>query len=205
MIWYLERISPEKKRSELKTVREFKNIIKSHGVNPGLKEPEVPEEWIQWLLDELEWCKRNHKKIAPKLQRALDSSKEKVRRTTGQSKQTPREASESTYQTYYRNMYGYSQPSSSKPSTKQTFQYVSSPPKTNLFGKMPDGYAWVICNHSGEFLMKTAYVWWASSFDRAIVFKTEKEAKKQIEYFLKDPTSWGGNKPFFRIRCVKLF
>ena len=74
MIWYLESISPEQKRSELKTIRQFKNSIKSHGVNPGLKEPIVPEEWIHWLLNELEWCKNNSRVIAPKLQSKLNSS-----------------------------------------------------------------------------------------------------------------------------------
>ena len=38
-------------------------MIKSHGVNPGFKEPTVPVEWISWLLSELEWCKKNSKKI----------------------------------------------------------------------------------------------------------------------------------------------
>ena len=73
MIWYLEKISPEEKRSKIQTVRRFKNVIKSHGVNPGFKEPTVPVEWISWLLSELEWCKKNSKKIAPKLQKELDS------------------------------------------------------------------------------------------------------------------------------------
>ena len=73
MIWYLEKISPEEKRSKIQTVRQFKNVIKSHGVNPGFKEPTVPVEWISWLLRELEWCKKNSKKIAPKLQKELDS------------------------------------------------------------------------------------------------------------------------------------
>ena len=58
LISYLERILPEQKRSELKTVREFKNVIESHGVNPANKKPTVPEEWITWLLKELEWCKK---------------------------------------------------------------------------------------------------------------------------------------------------
>ena len=75
MIWYLEQISPEKKRSELKTVRLYKNAVESHGVNPRDKKPVVPEEWIQWLLNELEWCKQNHYIIAPKLQRKLNESK----------------------------------------------------------------------------------------------------------------------------------
>ena len=82
MIWYLESISPEQKRSELKTIRQFKNSIKSHGVNPGLKEPIVPEEWIHWLLNELEWCKNNSRVIAPKLQSKLNSSQQN-RRNTG--------------------------------------------------------------------------------------------------------------------------
>ena len=47
MIAYLENISPEKKRSEIKTVRLFKNTILSHGVNPQNKKPIIPEEWIR--------------------------------------------------------------------------------------------------------------------------------------------------------------
>jgi hypothetical protein len=202
MISYLERISPERKRSELKTIREFKNTIKSHGVNPGLKEPIVPEEWIQWLLNELEWCKRNYKIIAPKLQKELD--KGQAGRKPTQSKQTPHATSEPSYQTYYREMYGYNRPSSSGSSKKRAFEFVSAPPRIGLFGRIPDGYAWVICNHSGDFLMETAYVHWSSSFERAVVFKTEKEAKKLVDSFLRDSTSWGGNKPFFRIRCIKI-
>ena len=72
MISYLERILPEKQAAECKTIRQFKNSIESHGVNPGYKKPNVPEEWIKWLLDELEWCKIHRNTIAPKLQKALD-------------------------------------------------------------------------------------------------------------------------------------
>ena len=81
MIYFLEKISPEKQKSELKTIREYKNVIESHGVNPGEKKPVVPEEWINWLLRELDWCKKNADIIAPKLQKALNSS-QKNRRIT---------------------------------------------------------------------------------------------------------------------------
>lgn len=72
MISYLERVLPEKQAAECKTIRQFKNSIESHGVNPGYKKPNVPEEWIKWLLNELEWCKTHRNTISPKLQRLLD-------------------------------------------------------------------------------------------------------------------------------------
>ena len=75
MISYLERVLPEKQAAECKTIRQFKNSIESHGVNPGYKKPNVPEEWIKWLLDELEWCKTHRNTIASKLQQKLDESK----------------------------------------------------------------------------------------------------------------------------------
>ena len=72
MISYLERILPEKKAAECQTIRKYKNVVESHGVNPGDQKPIVPEVWITWLLDELEWCKRHRDIIAPKLQKALN-------------------------------------------------------------------------------------------------------------------------------------
>ena len=73
MISYLERILPEKKHSELKTIRQHRNNVE-HGVPPGSKKPVVPEAWITFLSQELDWCKRNAKSIAPKLQKMLNSS-----------------------------------------------------------------------------------------------------------------------------------
>ena len=68
MISYLERILPEKKRSELKTIRQHRNNVE-HSVPPGSKKPVVPEAWITFLSKELDWCKRNAKSIAPKLRK----------------------------------------------------------------------------------------------------------------------------------------
>ena len=92
MIWHLEQISPEEKRSKIQTVRQFKNVIASHGVNPGFVAPTVPEVWISWLLGELEWCKKNSARIAPKLQKVLDSTSKEPRNSKGANyrQQTPK-------------------------------------------------------------------------------------------------------------------
>lgn len=140
-------------------------------------------------------------KIMSKTSDQLKGSGEKsVKRERG--------SSSGAYRDYFQKMYGYQRgtPSSSSSSSyKKKYEFVSNPPRSGLFGKTPDGYAWVICNHSGEFLMETAYVWWSSSFDRAVAFKSEKEAQKVVDSFLKDSTSWGSsNMPFFRVRCVKI-
>ena len=106
---------------------------------------------------------------------------------------------------HYNEMYNYTTPHSSTSTSSEPYQFVSAPPKTGLFGKIPDNYGWVICNHVGEFLTSSSYVCWGSSFSSAIVFKTEKEAKKQVEFFLRESTSWGSpTPPFFRVRCIKL-
>lgn len=75
LISYLERILPEQQRSECKTIREFKNTIESHGVNPGGVKPTVPEEWVKWLHDMLAYCKKNKAEVARKVQSVYDSSK----------------------------------------------------------------------------------------------------------------------------------
>lgn len=137
MISYLERISPEKKRSEFKTIRQYKNDIISHGVNPGGKKPIVPNEWVVWLLNELQWCKNNYKNIAPKLQKALDDAHKGSKKTnTSILKKSDR--SGNSYTEYYKKMYGYE---TAKPEKKSTsyrndgYTFVSAPPKTGFFPK----------------------------------------------------------------------
>lgn len=111
----------------------------------------------------------------------------------------------STSRQYYNEMYNYTTPHSSTSTSSAPYQFVSAPPKTGLFGKIPDNYGWVICNHVGEFLTSSSYVWWSSSFSYAVVFKTEKEAKEQVDFFLRNSSSWGSSSvPFFRVRCIKL-
>lgn len=207
MIAYLESISPEKKRSEIKTVRLFKNTILSHGVNPHCKKPIIPEEWITWLLNELRWCKKNSAILAPKLQKAMETTNKGSKSTSSRYKDS---SSSNSYTEYYRKMYGYKM-YKPEPKTEQCsssdhgYTFVSTHPKAGLFSKPLDGYGWVVCNHNGDFLEKTAYVYWSSSFRNAVVFKTEKEAKKTVDYFRKDSTTWGSSTPpFFRIRCVKM-
>ena len=132
------------------------------------------------------------------------ASRFKTKRHQSPNKSTSTISSNSSY---YQKMYGYKRNTSTSVSSSnvKSYEFVSAPPKVGLFGKTPTGYGWVICNHSGEFLMETAYVWWSSSFDRAVAFKSEKEAQKVVDSFLKDSTSWGSsNMPFFRVRCVKI-
>ena len=115
-----------------------------------------------------------------------------------------------SYTDYYRQMYGYKMykpepKTEQRSSSDRGYTFVSTPPKAGLFSKTLDGYGWVVCNHNGDFLEKTAYVYWSSSFRNAVVFKTEKEAKKTVDYFRKDSTTWGSSTPpFFRIRCIKM-
>ncbi len=71
LISYLERILPERQQSELKTIRGYKNAIVSHGVNPGYKKPIVPYEWVEWLEDELNYCKMHKDEIADRLKRQV--------------------------------------------------------------------------------------------------------------------------------------
>ena len=130
---------------------------------------------------------------------------EKKRSTFPRGGESPKTTTKPTARQYYQEMYGYNYQESSSTPKRKSYQFVSAPPKTGLFGKKADGYGWVICNQAGEFLTETSYVRFSPSFDRAVVFETESAAKKQIAEFSKDATSWGGGtKPFFRIRCVKL-
>ena len=76
LISYLERILPERQRSELKTIRGYKNAIVSHGVNPGYKKPIVPYEWVEWLEDELNFCKMHKDEIADRLKRQVYARQE---------------------------------------------------------------------------------------------------------------------------------
>ncbi len=68
LISYLESVLPEKQRSECKTIRKFKNLSESHGVHPGEAKPTVPSEWIKWLEDMLDFCKKNSAQVAKKVQ-----------------------------------------------------------------------------------------------------------------------------------------
>ena len=205
MIAYLEKISPEKKRAELKSIRTLRNCM-AHNVNPNLKYPTVPADWIGWLEKELDWCKKNAKTIAPKLQRMLPSD----RKTHNGDNERSRDKTQSSYVDYYRKMYGYE---TSKPKDRKTsshpsgggYKFVSEPKKTGLFSRSSGEYGWVICNHSGEFLSSTAYADFSSHFDKAVVLKKKKEAKSIVASFEKNSISWNGSHcPFFRIRCVKL-
>ena len=68
---------------------------------PGMEKPIVPSKWIIFLLDELNWCKRNAAVIAPKLQKALNTSSQASRRTL------PKKSGGSAYGDYFQQMYGY--------------------------------------------------------------------------------------------------
>lgn len=74
LISYLERILPEQQQSELNTIRQYKNVVESHGVNPGAKKPIVPKEWVSWLEKELQYCKNNRNAIAIQLKQMLKES-----------------------------------------------------------------------------------------------------------------------------------
>ena len=74
LISYLERILPEQQQSELNTIRQYKNVVESHGVNPGAKKPIVPKEWVCWLERELQYCKNNRNAIAIQLKQMLKES-----------------------------------------------------------------------------------------------------------------------------------
>ena len=158
-------------------------------------------------MTELRWCKKTSAAIAPKLQKALDTTNQGSKSASSRYKDY---SARNSYTEYYRKMYGCTmynpEPRTAKHhSSDSTYTFVSTPPKTGVFSKTADGYGWVVCNHNGDFLEKTAYVYWSSSFRNAVVFKTEKEAKKTIDYFQKDSTTWGSSTPpFFRIRCVKM-
>ena len=104
-------------------------------------------------------------------------------------------------------MYGYE---TAKPEKKSTsyrndgYTFVSAPPKTGFFSKVPDNYGWVICNQNGDFLVETSLLRWSSVFRDAIVFRTEREAKKTAGWFRDRYRQYEHTLPFFRIRCVKI-
>lgn len=87
LISYLERILPERQQSELKTIRGYKNAIVSHGVNPGYKKPIVPYEWVEWLEDELNYCKMHKDEIADRLKRQVYARRENNNSNSGAKKQ----------------------------------------------------------------------------------------------------------------------
>lgn len=75
LISYYEMILPEKKRSEMKTIREFKNSIESHGVSINGKMPIPPLEFTNWVLKELEFCKKNSDQVANKIKKLLSEKR----------------------------------------------------------------------------------------------------------------------------------
>ena len=214
MISYLERISPEKKRAEIKTIREYKNLMSSHGVFPGYERPEVPTVWITWLHNELAWCKRNSTIIAPKLQKLLDEDEEKKKKGTRKAKsddgKKPTKKSEESggsdesYTDYYARMYGYTRATPETLAGKHLYEFVDTPPAVPPFGKMPDGYGWVICNQRGQFLGAAHSEDWEKSFADAIVFETKKEADKRVAEIKKGYKNSSYPAPYMVVRCVKL-
>lgn len=104
LISYYEETLPEKKQSELKTIREFKNTHFSHSVSVRGAVPDVPQEYIDWLRDELNYVKRNYIRIVGKIQSCLDHK--------NRNKRIDKKPSLLTYADYYKAAYGASLPSS---------------------------------------------------------------------------------------------
>ncbi len=209
MISYLERISPEKKRAEIKTIREYKNLMSSHGVFPGYERPEVPTVWITWLHNELAWCKRNSAIIAPKLQKLIDERGKKkgtykAKPDDGEKPEKKAEEPSESPRDYYARMYGYTYATPETLAGKHLYEFVDTPPAVPLFAKMPDGYGWVICNQRGEFLGAAYSEDWEKSFANAIVFETKKEADKRVAEIKKRYKSSSYAAPYMVVRCVKL-
>ena len=221
MISYLERISPEKKRAEIKTIREYKNLILSHGVSPGDEKPEVPVTWITWLHNELAWCKRNASVIAPKLQNLLDKDGKGVgsHKSRGSDSSMPAKKDESSREDgrdYYARMYGYkyatpetttgksSGGGSGTSKAKPLYEFVDDPPKVLPFFKMPDGYGWVVCNQRGEFLGNAYGEDWEASFANAVVFHTKREADKCVTEIKKSHKESIYPAPYMVVKCIKL-
>ena len=166
---------------------------------------------------------QNEVNEANKYVRIMSNTSEQIKRAkTSSTTQTAKTTSNPGHaaQEYFQHMYGYNRSSSSPAPTPSTspsttrprltairgkYEFVDAPPKVGLFGKTPDNYGWVICNHANEFLKSTSYIDWTISYGRAVVFKTEREAQKQVNLFLKDSTSWKGSKPFLRVRCIKMY
>ena len=79
-------------------------------------------------------------------------------------------------------------------------EFVSAPFISVITGRLPNGYAWVVCNHNGEFLYSTYFGSWTSLLSMAIAFDRKKDAKAAALEAIKK--SLHGNK-YYRIRCIK--
>lgn len=71
MIYCYQQILPEKKSAMLETIRKTKNLIVSHGVSINGSMPTIPEEWIKWLNNEIEYCKNNRDSISKMMRTKL--------------------------------------------------------------------------------------------------------------------------------------
>lgn len=118
LIGLYEKTLPEKKRSELKSIREFKNMVESHGVSVGGCEPICPNTYTIWLLNELDYCKKNKNIVAKKI-KAIIALKDKNK--SAQSK-----LSSNPYNDYYNKMYGYDK------STANSLSYIGKEIKYEL-------------------------------------------------------------------------
>lgn len=107
LISYFERILPEKKKSELKTIRKFKNLVESHGVAVRGATPIVPKEYTIWLENTLSWCKRNKEQVIRKMSPILPEKYRKNRKSSSCKTNHTTRSAISSYQEYYSHMYGY--------------------------------------------------------------------------------------------------
>ena len=101
LISYYERILPEKKRSNLRTIREFKNQIESHGVSVDGAMPVAPKTFIDFLLNELSYCKKNKDMVANSIKKLLNEKKESL------SKKEAKSTTTNAYHDYFQKMYQY--------------------------------------------------------------------------------------------------
>lgn len=62
-----EHIFEEQKNSEIRQIRKCKNDLCSHGVSVGGKMPEIPIEWVEYLLNELRFCTENRDLVREKM------------------------------------------------------------------------------------------------------------------------------------------
>lgn len=110
LISYFERILPEKKQSELKIIRQFKNLVESHGVTVRGATPVAPKEYTIWLENSLNWCKANESWVKRKLTEILpDKYKSRnsgIKNNNNKVNVYKYEKTESC-QDYFRRMYGY--------------------------------------------------------------------------------------------------
>ena len=130
LISYYEKILPEKKSSNLRTIREFKNQIESHGVSVGGEMPVAPKTFIDFLSNELAFCKKNKDMVANKIQKLLKEKKE-----TSNKKEKSTSSNES-YHDYFQRMYQFDRKDNS---SKKTLSPSSS--KKDLEG---NGYSMII-------------------------------------------------------------